>query len=111
MREIKFRGLIELIATGKKRWVYYTPSTKPSLVGAIWIVEDSEYTGLKDKNSKEIYEGDIIQRYSEGRYKIYWHERSASWLMDGHTGITMGDMALACEVIGNIYENSELLKS
>lgn len=67
-----------------------------------------QYTGLKDKNGKEIYEGDIVQRYGRGKYKIYWHDPTACWRMDGHTGITKGDMALACEVIGNIYENGEV---
>lgn len=64
-------------------------------------------TGLADKNGKEVYGGNIVQRYGEGRYKVYWHEFTARWRMDGHTGITKGDMALACEVINNIYENPE----
>lgn len=78
--------------------------------GCEWL----QFTGLHDKQGKEVYEGDVVQRYGEGRYKVYWHEFTASWCMDGHTDITKGDLAFACEVIGevigNIYENPELLE-
>lgn len=72
-------------------------------------IELIQYTGLKDKNGKEVYEGDIIQRYGEGRYTIYWHNNTACWRMEGFTGITKSDIALACEIIGNIYENPEIV--
>ena len=84
-----------------------------------------QYTGLKDKNGTEIYDGDYI-RYSMRTIngsiythvcRVFQHE-SGTWRIEGyhednHSYETKGTVYAAhliCEVIGNIYENPELVK-
>ena len=89
-----------------------------------WVI--MQFTGLKDKNDKEIYEGDIL---SPNKREILWKSNSrlstvfncAGWYTRCHkTDFTISGM-LGCftfgitqaevsEVIGNIYSNPELLQ-
>ena len=90
-----------------------------------WGIYPMQYTGLKDKNGNEIYDGDYI-RYSMRTInravfthvcRVFQHE-SGTWRIEGHhednhsykTKGTVYAAHLICEVIGNIYENPELAK-
>ena len=86
--------------------------------------EFCQFTGLKDKNSKEIYEGDIINPLSETETKYSKKRRIAyivsfkngSFTAQGYNGELVIEPNLydiihrGFEIIGNIYENPELLK-
>ncbi len=75
------------------------------------------FTGLHDKTGKEIYEGDIIKQFPG--FGCEWGERVGSvkyeyasfWFEFGNQGIILDDHDCQFEVIGNIYENPELLKN
>jgi uncharacterized phage protein (TIGR01671 family) len=79
-----------------------------------------QYTGLKDKNDREIYEGDIvitlkdnyIAREFKGNYKIgfYNHGFDLTELECGDSYWLNELDGIKLEIIGNIYDNPELLK-
>ena len=139
MREIKFRLVIvekhpphweekitflhftfEQLLRSSKYWPphYYEDY---DLHGGRFIKARDEYTGLLDKQGKEIYEGDIVQcHYFKNRGlatgKIQWSEDDASFEIEWVKGATYGgvdmlDLHSSLEIVGNIYEsNPELLK-
>lgn len=68
-----------------------------------------QYTGLKDKNNKEIYEGDILFESSGEEYFKVVFEDGSFRAEDDKYSLDLEDYAHICEVVGNIYENPELL--
>jgi hypothetical protein len=75
-----------------------------------------QFTGLHDKNGKEIYEGDLL-RYDDWLWEVRWgNNKAAFYLCSRETDIRQDEHpnqhdARLSEVIGNIYENPELLSS
>jgi len=95
-------------------WVINEPSV--ILEVSLDNVELMRYTGLKDKNGKEIWEGDVLKwtpwRISSGHKatkisEVIWSV--GAWRLSGNEAWAMA-IYTNIEVIGNIYENPELVK-
>jgi hypothetical protein len=120
MRDIKFR------AWDKVCECYLGASFEIHSIGCVsykgaWIprsVDIEQFTGLLDSNGVEIYEGDIILSEHDGSVVVEWSERAAKFgvhVLRHHTySIEKKPKLRAIPrdgiVIGNVHQNSELLK-
>jgi uncharacterized phage protein (TIGR01671 family) len=127
MREIKFRGL-----TKSGEWVYggylpYYPEKNDELCFISCFKKDidygyledcnivikktiGQYIGRKDKNNKEIYEGDIVSCFYEGEHS--YDSAYKEEILYKYNSFFCGENRIPndIEVIGNIHENPELLR-
>lgn len=122
MRQIKFRA--KSIRTNE--WVYgnlrifgeraYISAVDSHAHSEVFLSTVGQYTGLTDRNGKEIYEGDIVEACSQGEHRkceVAWSEKTVSFFLKHSVGPWSLSGAWgkeSCEVIGNIYDNPELLK-
>jgi uncharacterized phage protein (TIGR01671 family) len=127
MREIRFRG-----KTIEGTWLYGNLIDGNRIVGKVvewngeyfdtefWYKVDPEtvgqYTGLKDVNGIEIYEGDVFKDNTDFNFWEVFYVCGGNYVSNGFETLPIGDFIIKsnicfCEIIGNIYDNPpELLK-
>lgn len=146
MREIKFRGknqqgkwiIGEILSLNKHKyiapqdgdWFDFIPWVDNNVFHApdsdeYEVKQDTigQYTGLHDKNGKEIYEGDIILHHASNgepmEHQVYYLDKEARFAtkLIGYDFLDEGELTqrwldeVGFEVIGNVHDNPELLKT
>ena len=123
MRELKFR----IYSFVSKYFIYFDvyEGVPQGIAGG--VSEPQEYTGLKDKDGKEIYCGDIVELHTAandkakdvkgnhyGLYEIYWDRKYKLKEIKPNWFFIVVDNDCASfnimKIVGNVFENSELLK-
>ena len=125
-REINFRG-----KTSKGEWLYgdLIHNRGEVFIAAIGIANPlakavdfmvdeetiGEFTGLKDKNNKDIYEDDIVTKYNKS-FICKWIEKFACFAFIENVECGEYNYFQECdkdelEIVGNVFDNPELLKS
>lgn len=72
--------------------------------------ETMQFTGLFDRNGKEIYEGDVGKDGDDGIYEVKFDDGAFVSVYDTNVIEYLSESAKDIEVIGNIYENPDLIK-
>ena len=118
MRELKFRALLEVDTaegTGIERMVYFNQCECDNGMwfnppGDVYHINEylspfEQFTGLKDKNGNDIYEGDILYFIDRNTNLEVFRQRvgayAIGYLLDYEQ----------CEIIGNIHQNPELINN
>jgi hypothetical protein len=125
----KFKALVEYSYHSKddpahyteKTWEYYSTFDQPTWLKQNVIVKDLQYIGIRSDNNEEIFEGDFIKLDSTdigGKVyvgEVVWcddqtldHLGWGLWVHNG--GYLSTDFLGNITILGNVYENPELMK-
>lgn len=128
MRILKFRARCAF--SGAWRYGYYYQSKGNHIIrdkddkeSIVLQKTVGQFTGLHDKNGKDIYDGDIIGDWVEvdgkmeqSRQTVFFHEKEGQWMLDNSFhqdqthffSLAQELRDFEYEIIGNIHENAEL---
>lgn len=137
MREIKFRAWqkyhkrmleVKSISFNNNKIVSISTHTDDNVIPTdinytdeyksdFWLTDERgmcldlmQFTGLKDKNGREIYEGDLVKHNAWNYpFEIIFNEEKARFVCKMKTGLTQYIANEELVVIGNIHQNAELL--
>ena len=124
MREIKFSYIYQSAETGTLIDLRYTldkiekgnaARDKDNYLNQYSLVARRQYTGLKDTKGVEIYEGDVVRSKDGALCEVVFSRKAAKFCIQVYRMNPYKKMTkrvysiLSCEVVGNIYENPELL--
>jgi len=106
-REIKFRGWNAKMKNmendlSARSWLFHNLDKSPDLI-------IMEYTGLKDRNHKDIYEGDILKNFFNVNLYVVEFKRG-EFVCEKGIHVLGRSLWEKAEIIGNIYENPELIQ-
>lgn len=126
MKEIKFRAWDERTNEMIEVDILRNKPCRQGYTGTFWsssavgkLSDSMQYTGRKDSKGKEIYEGDVCEliptaRWKRKKYKnmygirqVVWSEEYAQYYYSNFIPMSWGWKSV--EVIGNIFENPELI--
>lgn len=121
MREIKFKYIFQQEETGRTMTRVFDINEIENALGntefrRYTVIDRLQFTGLKDKNDKEIYEGDIVKHQNKETIGTVIFQKTGFTVWEKRTNTVNGKkegianyLDDVWEVIGNIYENPSLL--
>jgi|SaaInlV_100m_DNA_5_1039725.scaffolds.fasta_scaffold02844_5 hypothetical protein len=112
-REIKFRAwngqvMREYVRIEPSKDMSWVIQPFPNVSGVRAVMQ---FIGRLDKNGKDIYEGDVVKQFNGLTAECKWDSQFAGFVYDKEGMVDVESSHNSVEVIGNVFENPELLEN